>query len=134
MLLGVFFVINFLIFNLIALLFSQIPPDWFQLNSCPQYKNNSLYVGNTTVTFTRDELNKKGLFAAKNISAGTTLCIKTGIYIESDFWNYIDYERSMIQVAFNPKTNDYILMDRDNNCANYADYAQDSLNPNLVNA
>ena len=50
-----------------------------------------------------------------------------------NFWDLCDYDRSKIQVAYNEHGTS-ILMDRDSRRPNYADYSQDPLDHNLVNA
>jgi len=46
----------------------------------------------------RDEL-KLGLFAAKNVSKGTVLCINTGCILDKTFWDYSDYDISYIRLV-----------------------------------
>ena len=111
------------------MLFVQIPADWIHLSDCPQYQNNDLYVGNSKTSI--GVQGKKGLFTAKNVKAGRTLCIKTGIILQPKFLDYSDYDTTNIRIVYFKNGNSF-LVDRDDR-PNYADYAIDPLDPSKVN-
>ena len=95
-----------------------------------------LYVGKTTAIIHRDDL-KYGLLAATKITKGTVLCINTtGISLGGDetFWDYSDYDVSQIRIALHRLENKVILINQNDSRPNYVNYAQDPLDPSLVNA
>ena len=71
-----------------------------------------------------------GLFTAKDITKGTILCIKRGIFLTTNFLNYSDYNCSNITYIRN--TDGVHLLDN-NFILTYADYCRDPLDMDLVN-
>jgi len=110
-----------------------IPAGYFQLNDCTQRGENNLFIGKTKIALHRDEL-KHGLFIAKKVSKGTILCINTGCILDITFWDYSNYNISYIRLALDELEWKFLLVEQDENRPNYADFAQDPLDPNLVNA
>ena len=92
-----------------------------------------MFIGKTKIALHRDEL-KHGLFTAKKVSKGTVLCINTGCHLDSSFWEYSDYDISYIRLVLSLSGWKFLLVERDEKTPIYADFAQDPLDPNLVNA
>jgi len=63
-----------------------------------------------------------------------TLCINTGLLLDRTFWDYSNYDISYIRLALDELKWKFLLVERDENRPNCADFAQDPLDPNLVNA
>jgi len=92
-----------------------------------------MFIGKTKIAIYIYEL-KLGLFTARNVSKGTVLCINTGCKLDKSFWDYSDYDLSYIRLALDQTGWKYLLVERDEKIPIFADFTQDPLDPNLVNA
>jgi len=92
-----------------------------------------MFIGKTKIAIYIYEL-KLGLFTARNALKGTVLCINTGCKLDKSFWEYSDYVISYIRLALGWTGWKFLLVERDEKTHIYAYFAQDPLDPNLVNA